>query len=84
MAPYLFFIVGEAFNHVIKKVVTKGRFRGLTLPSGKNQHFIPQYANNSSFMVKDDKKDVDELVKLLRVLGEASSMDINWDKSRAH
>lgn len=35
-------------------------------------------------MVKDDKKDVDELVKLLRVLGEASSMDINWDKSRAH
>jgi hypothetical protein len=35
-------------------------------------------------MVKDDKKDVDELCRVLRILGEASGMEIDWDKSCAH
>lgn len=31
LAPYLFLIVGEALTHMIKKVVTEGRLRGITL-----------------------------------------------------
>lgn len=36
LAPYLFLIVGEALTNMIKKAVTEGRLRGITLPGGKN------------------------------------------------
>lgn len=35
-------------------------------------------------MVSGDKKDVDELVRLLNLFSKASSMEIDWDKSCAH
>ena len=81
LAPYLFFIVGEALTHMIKKAVTEGRLRGITLPGGNKQQSISQYADDFSFVVRGDKKYVDELVRLLKVFSEASGMEINWNKS---
>lgn len=59
------------------KAISKGRLKGLTLPSGKKQHCISQYADDLSFMVRGDKRYVDELVGLLKVLNEASRMEIH-------
>ena len=84
LAPYLFLIVGEALTHIIKKAVKEKKLRGVMLPGGKKQQCISQYADNSSFMVKGDKRDIDELVKLLKTFSEASGMKINWDKSCAY
>ena len=55
LAPYLFFIVGEALTHVIKKAIMNGRLRGITLPRGRRQQNISQYADDLSFMVRGEK-----------------------------
>ena len=84
LAPYLFLIVGEVLTHIIKKAVAEGRLRGIYLPGGRKQQCISQYADDSSFMVRGEKKDVDELVRLLTIFSKASGMEINWDKSSAY
>ena len=35
-------------------------------------------------MVKADKRDVDELARLLKMFSEASGLEINWEKSSAY
>ena len=84
LAPYLFLIVGEALTHTIKKAVKEKRLRGVVLPGDKKQQCISQYADDSSLMVRGEKRDIDELVKLLKTFSEASGMEINWDKSCAY
>ena len=84
MAPYLFLIVGEALTHMIKKAVTEGRLRGITLLGENKQQNISQYADDSLFIVRGDNKYVDELVIILKVFSDASWMEINWNKSCAY
>ena len=84
LAPYLFLMVGEVLTHIIKKAIAEGRIRGVVLPGGKKQQCISQYADDSSFMVKGEKKDIDELVRLFKVFTEVSGMEINWEKSCAY
>jgi hypothetical protein len=40
LAPYLFFIVGEALNAMIKKDEWKGRILGIKLPWSKERQLI--------------------------------------------
>lgn len=35
-------------------------------------------------MVRGEERDVDELVRLLKVFGATSGMEINWEKSYAY
>ena len=84
LASYLFLIVGEVLTHIIKKTVEEGRLRRIYLPGGKKQHCISLYADDSSFMKRGEKNDVDELVRLLTTFSKASEMEINWDKSCAY
>ena len=58
--------------------------RGIVLLGGKKQHSVSQYADDSSFMVRGDKRYVDELVRLLKLFSEASGIEINWKKSSAY
>ena len=66
LAPYLFLIVGKALIFMIKKIVIEGRLREITLPGDKKQQSISQYADNSSFVVRGEKRYVDKLVTLLK------------------
>ena len=84
LAPYLFLIVGEILTHVIKKAVAEGRLKGVYLPGGKKQQSISQYVDDSSFMVRGTKEDVDELERLFKTFSKASGMKINWEKSYAY
>ena len=77
LAPYLFLIVGEILTHMIKRAVEEGRLKGVFLPGGKKQQYISQYADDSSFMVRGTKEDVDELVSILETFSQASGMEIN-------
>lgn len=83
MALYLFLIVGEVLTHVIKKALYM-EVDGDLFTWGRKQHSISQYADHSSFMVRGEKPDVDELVRLLKVFSAASAMEINWEKSCAY
>ena len=83
LAPYLFLIVGEALTHTVKKAVAEGRLRDLVLPGGTKQHYISQYADDSSF-IETQKRSIDEMVRILQVFSAASGMEINWEKSSAY
>jgi hypothetical protein len=76
--------VGEALTQLITKAIAEGRLKGITLPGGNKQQSISQYADDSSFMIRREKKYVDELVRLLKVFSETSGMEINWEKSSAY
>ena len=84
LAPYLFLIVGEILIHMIKRAVEEGRLKGVFLPGGKKQQCISQYADDSSFMVRGTKEDVDKLVRILETFSQTSGMEINWEKSCAY
>jgi hypothetical protein len=68
--------MGEILTHMIKKAVAEGRLRDVFLPGGKKQQCISQYADDSSFMVRGVKEDVDELVKILETFSQTSGMEI--------
>lgn len=74
-------MVGEIFTHIIKKAVAEGRLKWVYLTGGKKQQCISQYADDSFFMVRGTKEDVDELVRILETFNQASNMEINWEKS---
>ena len=77
----MFIIAGEILTHMIKKAVAEGRLREFFLSGGKQQQCISQYADDSSFMVRGAKEDVDELVKIFETFSQASRIKINWKKS---
>jgi hypothetical protein len=47
---------------MIKRIVTEGRLRGSILPRGTKQQSISQYVDDFFFVIKREKKYVDELV----------------------
>ena len=71
-----FLIVSEALMCLITKVVSNGRLRGTSLLGKTNQQSISQYVFDSSFIIREEKIYVDELVRLLKVFSEASEMKI--------
>ena len=84
LAPYFFLIVGESLTYIIKKAVEEKKLKCVVLPGSKKQQCISQYADDSCFMIRGEKRDIDELVRLLKTFSEASGMEINWDKSCAY
>ena len=67
-----------------QKAEKEGRIRGITLPGGRRQQSIIQYADDSAFMIRGEKTYIDKLVRLLQIFTEASGMEINWEKSSAY
>ena len=84
LAPYLFLIVGEVFTHLVKRAKAEGRIHGISLLGERRQQSIIQYADDYMFMIRGEKKFVDELVRLLRLFSDASGMKINWEKTCAY
>ena len=59
--------MGEALTQLITKDILEGRLKYISLPGGDKEQNISQYADDSSFMVRGEKKYVDELARLLKV-----------------
>ena len=57
----------EALTQLITKDIFEGRLKDISLPGGDKEQNISQYADDSSFMVRGEKKYVDELARLLKV-----------------
>ena len=81
LEPYLFLIVGEVFTHLVKRAEAEGKIHGISLPGGRRHQNIIQYADDSAFMIRGEKKFVDELGRLLRFFSDAFGMNINWEKT---
>ena len=57
----------EALTQLITKDIFEGRLKDISLPGGDKEQNISQYADDSSFMVRGEKKYVDELARLLKI-----------------
>lgn len=68
LASYLFLIIGEVLVHIIKKMVAEGRLRGISLLGVNKQQSISQYADDFFFMVRGEKRCIDELTRFSRYL----------------
>lgn len=73
--PISLILLGKPSPTLLKETVVAGRFKGITLPSGIKQYFFSQYAYDSSLMVKEGKRDIDESIRLLKKFNKALGMD---------
>lgn len=76
MAPYLFLIISEALNALIKQQVELDLIKGITLPIGKSQVML-QYADDTSFTLLGEQDSVQCLVNSLTTFCSASGLDLN-------
>jgi hypothetical protein len=81
LAPYLFLIVAEVMNAMVKSEVASGLIRGITLPDGTRQQVIAQYADDTSLTLRGEEEPVRMAIFTLEVLCASSGLTINWSKS---
>jgi hypothetical protein len=83
LAPYLFLIVAEVLNAMVKQRMVMGEVKGIKLPSGKEQ-VTAQYVNDTSFTLSGEEAPVRSLMQILNTFCLASGLVINWQKSSAY
>lgn len=84
LAPYLFLIVAEVLNVMVKEGVARGTVKGIRLPEGDRQQVVAQFADDTSFTLLGDEAPVKALVELRDCFCLASGLVINWSKSSGH
>jgi hypothetical protein len=83
LAPYLFLIIAEVLNAVVKKGMSRGDVKGVKLPGGREQ-VTAQYANDTSFTLAGEEEPVRKLIQILNSFCLASGLVLNWQKSSAY
>lgn len=81
LAPYLFIIMAEALNVMVKSEVTLGNIKGITLPGNARQQTLAQYADDTSFTLLGEEQPIRYLLYTLDTFCMATGLIINWDKS---
>jgi hypothetical protein len=81
LAPYLFLIVVEVMNAMVKSEVASGAIRGITLPGGEQQQVIAQYADDTSLTLLGEEESVRMTIFTLEVFCASSGLKLNWLKS---
>jgi hypothetical protein len=84
LAPYLFFMIGEALNIATKWAMEMGNLQGIHLPEEVEQQLILQYADDTSYTLAGTKENLSNLIALLDLFHLASGLCINWDKNVAY
>jgi exonuclease III len=83
LAPYLFLIVAEVLNAMVKRGMEIGEVKGIKLPGGREQ-VTAQYADDTSFTLTGEEAPVKSLIHILNTFCLASGLVINWLKSCAY
>lgn len=83
LAPYLFLIVGEFLYHITKHVMANDRINAVTHPWRHDQQCILHYIDDPSFLIREDNKVVDEMVRLLHMFNKVPWMEINLKESKS-
>lgn len=80
LAPYLFILMGEVFNFMVKDAMRVGKIQKISLQEIQT---IFQYLNDIAIFIKWEKMDMKNVVKLLDNF-LLNAMEINWSKSMAY
>jgi hypothetical protein len=81
-APYLFLVIGETLNQVVKTHVMSGNFVGISLfPCSRNDQLISQDVDDTSFTIKGKRNHMEILIAFLKVFGMALDLEIKPKKT---
>jgi hypothetical protein len=83
LAPYLFLIIAEVLNAMVRKEVDDRLVKGIELPVENRQQVMLQYAYDTSFTLQGEEASVRRLVLILESFCLASGLKLNWAKSSA-
>jgi len=81
LAPYLFLLVGEAFNMAAKEDQRLGKIQGIQLPESEDRQLLSQYADDNGVSIIGQKIFLKNTVDLISRFGFAFGLIIHWTKS---
>lgn len=81
LVPYLFQLIAEVLNSMVKKGVEEGCVKGICLPMEGRQQVIGQYADDTSFTLLREEESTCELLYILETFCLGSGLTLNWRKS---
>jgi len=81
LAPYLFLIITEVLNLMVKSGVQKGDIKGIALPIEDQQQVMAQYADDMSLTLLEEEGSVTNTIATLDSFCRGSSLVLNWNKS---
>ena len=84
VAPYLFLVIGEALQVVRMAVQQIRELTSISLPSGRHQQLISQYADDMSLSLFGMRPIFQALISLLQTFKRAFGMKVTWNKSIAY
>jgi hypothetical protein len=80
LAPYLFLIVAEVMNVMIKAEVDVGLVKGIKLPVEDRQQVIAQYADDTSLTLLGEEDSIRWLIYTLEAFCSSFGLVLNWNK----
>jgi hypothetical protein len=83
LVPYLFLIIAEVLNAMVKRGMDLGSIKGIKLPKEKEQ-VTAQYADDTLFILAGEEVPVCNLIQILNSFCLASGLVLNWQKSSAY
>lgn len=81
IAPFLFLIVAEGLNALLKQAVRLNRFSGYKFGDMEEAVAILQYADDTLFLGEDTRQNAFTLKSIMRCFELASGLRVNFHKS---
>jgi hypothetical protein len=81
LAPYLFLIMAEVLNSMIKIETAAGRIRGIQLPVEDRQQVLAQYADDTSLTLLGEEDSAKVGILTLKTFCMGCGLVLNWEKS---
>jgi len=84
LSPYLFLLVGEAFNMDAKEDQRLGKMQGIQLPESEDRQLLSQYVDDNRVSILGQELFLKNTVDLIHCFGFALGLIINWTKSEGY
>ncbi|XP_071741224.1 uncharacterized mitochondrial protein AtMg01250-like [Rutidosis leptorrhynchoides] len=81
LSPYLFMMVAEVLNHLTKSAVLHNRFSGIPIGRGDLHVTHLQYVDDTLFFGEWNRRNAQNLTKILKCFESTSGLKINFHKS---
>jgi hypothetical protein len=81
LAPYLFLLVGETLHAATRVAVAANKLSGIVLPDGVSQQTLLQYADDTTFTLVGEERNLLAISSLLQDFGHATGLVYNTRKS---
>ena len=81
LTPFLFNIVAEALNGLVREAIKRNLYRGFLVGSNRVDVSILQYADDTIFFGETSQENVRAIKAFLRIFELASGLKINFAKS---